>query len=118
MTKQDLESGMIVKTRNGNWYLVDCDELLQLDDYEELDLEDYYDDLTSEDDEEFDIVLVANLPIEDVLYYVREKDEDIEKDSAFELIWSEKSKKEEELEKVISDFERQLKEAKEELENL
>lgn len=58
MTKADLVTGMIVQTRDGDWYLVYNGKLVDHDGY--LDLEECTDDLRYEDNQSrYDIMKVC-----------------------------------------------------------
>lgn len=115
MTKNELRNGMLVKHNNGHWGIIADDKVIHYEWLSVLEMQSINNDLTYND--EWDISLVAEVPMIALLGGVRSK-ENPEKLGGYNILWTRSNPKIAEVESLISKLQSQLEAAKEELEAL
>jgi hypothetical protein len=123
-TMDDLKTGYIVETRNGHKLMVFAEsyenkkQMIEADNgHRRWDFSDYRDDLTPHSDDNWDIMKVFKAKtLVQAFRHFDSNSEGYKED--MELVWERESEKEVKLNKVISDLEQQLTNAKEELKGI
>ena len=125
-SKADLKNGMLVQTKDDDWYMVMreatvegeiMDMLICASDRGYLDIKDYTNDLKDVDNEDqFDIVRVATVEDPTEIFEVLREGSPVEYCEDFKIIWTREDPRVVELKETISKLQEQLKTAQDELE--
>ena len=118
MTKSDLKTGMLVQTKEGNWYVFIGEIFLNLSTMNNLLLRYFDNDLIYVFSSDFNIVKVANISYIGNVFRAYKENRTIEKVDGFKVIWQRESEKETQLNTLISKLKIQLEEAQKELANI